>query len=263
MEGYNRVSGRPVVGVIIQARMSSTRLPKKVMMDICQRPLLWHVINRLKPASLVDEIIVATSDRPEDDIIEEKCLEWGIKCFRGSRDDVLDRYYRAALEYGIETVVRVCSDCPLIDPEVIDRAIKKYMEGSFDHVSIDKEFPHGLDCEVFSFDTLTRAWNEAALASEREHVTPYIWKNDSVFRLGKIACDIDCSHMRWTVDNRKDFDFVLAVYEAMGCSDRVFTMKEVVELLERRPDIFEINSGGIRGEGYIKSLKEDKFVKGH
>ncbi len=260
MDSKDYGKSRPIV-VILQARMGSSRLPGKVMKEICGKPMLWHVVNRLLPSSLIDGLIVATSTNREDDIIETWCVDMGFNCFRGSESDVLDRYYHAALEYNVKTVVRVCADCPLIDPEIVDMVIEEYLEGGHDHVGIEKSFPHGLDSEVFSFEALERAWREASLLSEREHVTPYIWKNDSLFNLGSIKHHEDFSHMRWTVDNERDFDFVKAVYEAMECPERVFTMHEVLTLLEEKPEIGELNSGGVRGEGYLKSLKEDREIE--
>ena len=259
MSGKDYEENRPVV-VILQARMGSTRLPGKVMKEICGKPVLWHVLNRLLPSTLIDGIVVATTTNSEDDVIEDWCAGAGFNCFRGSAPDVLDRYYRAAIEYKVKTIVRVCADCPLIDPEVVDRVIEEYLDGDYDHVGIEKSFPHGLDSEVFSFEVLRKAWLEATLPSEREHVTPYLWKNDTIFKLGSIKHHEDFSHMRWTVDNDRDFAFAKAVYEAMGCTERVFTMHEILDLLLKRPEIGEINSGGVRGEGYLKSLKEDALV---
>lgn len=251
---------RPVVA-IIQARMSSTRLPGKVMKSLTGRPILWHVVNRLGAAMLIDEIVVATTTGPEDDIIEEWCKLNGTSFSRGSLDDVLDRYYQAAKAYGARTVVRITSDCPLIDPALVDRAIEMFNQGGFDHVSIDSSYPDGLDAEVFSFDALKKAHEEAALASEREHVTPYIWKNGGMFRLGKIKSEVDLSLMRWTVDDEKDFRLVTNIYEGINAGERVFHMEEVLEFLRKNPEALKINSMTARNEGYAKSLKLDRIVK--
>ena len=251
---------RPVVA-IVQARMSSTRLPGKVMKGIAGRPMLWHVVNRLKASALIDEIVVATTTGPEDDIIEEWCKLGGTGFSRGSLDDVLDRYYQAAKSFRARTVVRVTSDCPLIDPALVDRAIEKFAEGGFDHVSVDSSFPDGLDAEVFSFDALKKAHAEAALASEREHVTPYIWKRPQVFSLCKIKSSIDLSSMRWTVDDERDLKLVTEVYEGIGAGDRVFHMDEVLDFLRRKPGVLKINAATARNEGYAKSLRQDRIVK--
>lgn len=251
---------RPVVA-IIQARMSSTRLPGKVMKSITGRPILWHVVNRLKASALIDEIVVATTTGPEDDIIEEWCKLNGTSFSRGSLEDVLDRYYRAAEAFGAKTVVRVTSDCPLIDPALIDRAIEMFNEGGFDHVSIDSSYPDGLDAEIFSFEALKKAYGEATLASEREHVTPYIWKNPQVFRLGKIKSDVDLSFMRWTVDDEKDLKLVTGIYEGINARERVFHMNEVLDFLRKNPELLKINAATQRNEGYAKSLRQDRVVR--
>ncbi|CAG1002038.1 3-deoxy-manno-octulosonate cytidylyltransferase [Methylophilaceae bacterium] len=251
---------RPVVA-IVQARMSSTRLPGKVMKGIAGRPMLWHVVNRLKASALIDEIVVATTTGPEDDIIEEWCKLGGTGCSRGSLDDVLDRYFQAASTFGAKTIVRITSDCPVIDPALVDRAIEKFNEGGFDHVSVDSSFPDGLDAEVFSFEALKRAHAEASLASEREHVTPYIWKNTQIFRLEKIKSVVDLSGMRWTVDDERDLKLVTEIYEGIGAGDRVFHMDEVLTFLRRKPEVLKLNADTKRNEGYAKSLRQDRIVK--
>ena len=251
---------RPIVA-IVQARMSSTRLPGKVMKGIAGRPMLWHVVNRLKAARLIDEIVVATTTGREDDIIEEWCKLNGTSVSRGSLDDVLDRYYQAAISFGAKTIVRITSDCPLIEPALVDRAIQRFNKGGFSHVSVDSSYPDGLDAEVFSFEALEKAHKEAALASEREHVTPYIWKNPHLFSLGKIKSDVDLSAMRWTVDDKLDLKFVTQIYEGIGAGERVFRMEEVLRFLRSRPELLKINSATARNEGYAKSLRQDRVVK--
>lgn len=251
---------RPVVA-IVQARMSSTRLPGKVMKGIAGRPMLWHVVNRLKASSLIDEIVIATTTGPEDDIIEEWCKLGGTGFSRGSLDDVLDRYFQAASMFRARTVVRITSDCPLVDPELVDKAIEKFGEGGFDHVSVDASFPDGLDAEVFSFDALKKAHQEASLASEREHVTPYIWKNPQLFSLCKIKSSVDLSSMRWTVDDERDLKLVTEIYEGIGAGERVFHMDEVLGFLKKKPEVLKINAATARNEGYAKSLRQDRIVK--
>lgn len=251
---------RPVVA-IVQARMSSTRLPGKVMKGIAGRPMLWHVVNRLKASRLIDEIVVATTTGREDDIIEEWCKLNGTPVSRGSLDDVLDRYYHAALDFGAKTIVRITSDCPLIEPALVDRAIQRFNKGGFSHVSVDSSYPDGLDAEVFSFEALEKAHREAVLASEREHVTPYIWKNTHLFSLGKIKSDVDLSAMRWTVDDKLDLKFVTEIYEGIDAGERVFRMEEVLRFLRGRPELLKINSATTRNEGYAKSLRQDRVVK--
>ena len=249
----------PVVA-IIQARMSSTRLPSKVMKPICGKPMLWHVVNRLRAAKYLDEVMVATTTHPSVDVIEAWCSLTGVPSHRGSLEDVLERYYGAASKAGARTVVRITADCPLIAPDLVDRAVEKFSEGVYDHVGVDSSFPDGLDCEVFSFDALKKANHEARLASEREHVTPYIWKNPGLFRIGAVKSPEDLSHMRWTVDDEKDLRLVTEIYEALYRGDDVFHMREILSFLSRNSRLLDINSMTARNEGYARSLKEDRVV---
>lgn len=239
--------------------MGSTRLPGKVMMDICGRPMLWHVINRLRHAETLDSIVVATSERRLDDKIEEFCRSEDVPCFRGSEKDVLDRYYQAAKWIGADVIVRITADCPLIDPEVVDSVVNKYLECKCDYASNSelRTYPDGLDTEVFSFDALKRAWREARMMSEREHVTPYIRNNKTIFTSAEVFQERDLSSLRWTVDEPEDFDFVRNIYERLYRSDRVFLMDEVVNLLRENPKLIEINEGFERNEGYLRSIQED------
>lgn len=249
----------PVVA-IIQARMSSTRLPSKVMKMVSGKTILGHVISRLGSARLIDTVTVATTTDRSDDVIAKWCGENNIPFHRGSLNDVLSRYYEAAKKFGAKTVVRITSDCPLIDPELVDRITEKFSEGGYDHVSVGPTYPDGLDAEVLSFSSLEKAHREARLSSEREHVTPYIWKNPGTFRLGNIQCEKDLSRMRWTVDDERDLLLVTKIYEGLG-TKKLFHMKEVLEFLEKNPELLEINSSTKRNEGYAKSIKEDRVVE--
>lgn len=245
---------------IIQARMSSSRLPGKVMAEICGKPMLYHVVKRTGRSKMIDLACVATSDHCDDDIIESFCKGNGIPCFRGSLDDVLDRYYQAASHFGASTIVRLTADCPLLDPDIIARVIKKFSEGSFDYVSnvMEYTYPDGLDTEVFSFGALERAWREARLKSEREHVTPYIRNHPEIFRLANVSYRENLSHFRWTVDQPQDLDFVRSVYERLG--SMYFDMTDVLKLLKQNPDLSSKNAGIKSNEGYLKSLREDYIV---
>lgn len=243
---------------IIQARMSSTRLPGKVFADVCGQPLLHHVVCRARRARTPDQVVVATSDRPADDVVARFCEMSAVPCFRGSEEDVLDRYCHAARHFKAEAVVRVTADCPLLDPDVIDRVVQAFLAGDQDYVSntLDRTYPDGLDVEVFSFAALARAWREARLPSEREHVTPYIWKHPELFRLGNVKQDEDLSDLRWTVDEPRDLEFVRAVYRWLGPRSD-FGMQEVLALLREHPELGRINAGIERNEGYRWSLERD------
>lgn len=251
---------KPRVVGIVQARMGSTRLPGKVLMEIVGHPMLWHVVDRVRQAETLDKVVVATSDDPSDHAIAFFCKREGIPCFQGSKDDVLDRYYRAAEWIGADVIVRITADCPLIDPDVVDDIVKYYMEGDYDYVSntAPPTFPDGLDAEVFSFQALERAWCEAKWQSEREHVTPYIRKHPELFRTGNVAYREDLSHMRWTVDEPQDLEFVRAVYSFL--KNVSFRMTDVLNLLKKHPKLMEINAGIKRNEGYQKSVREDGLI---
>ena len=223
--------------------MSSTRLPGKVMMDLAGEPMLMRVMNRARRADTVDELVVATTTRSADDQIARFCEQRGYLVFRGSEDDVLDRYYQAALFRKAETVVRITSDCPLIEPLVIDRVVGEFMSHTpdVDYVSntLQRSFPRGLDVEVMAFRALEKAWQEDRNAAWREHVTPYIYRNPERFRILNVASDNDYSQMRWTVDTPEDLAFVRRIYGHFGNDS--FNWNEVLRALETHPDWLEIN----------------------
>jgi spore coat polysaccharide biosynthesis protein SpsF (cytidylyltransferase family) len=247
---------------IIQARMGSTRLPGKVLAPIGEKPMLWHVIHRVKAVKGIDRIVVATSDKAFDNPIEQFCMKHHINCFRGSETDVLDRFYKTAAHYLAQVIVRITADCPLIDPGVAHRVISAHTEGTWDYTSntILRSYPDGLDVEVFTFDALKKAWHEATLLSEREHVTPYIWKNRTLFKVHQITQKEDQSHMRWTVDEPEDLEFVRRLYHAFHGMEEPFQMEDIINLIRRHPELSEINEGFICNEGYLRSLEEDKIV---
>ncbi len=249
------------VVAIIQARMGSTRLPGKVLAELSGKTILWHVVNRVRHVRALDRIVVATTLEAADEKIARWCEDEGVDCFRGSSEDVLDRYYRAALEYDAAVIVRITSDCPLLDPSLVDMAIAKFQTGGFDHVSVGGNYPDGLDTEVFSFAALAIAWKEARLGSEREHVTPFIWKQPERFRLFGFSAPDDYSTMRWTVDDERDLSFVRAVCDGLGRREKPFGMQEILDYLELHPQLLEINAGTMRNEGYAKSLCQDAMTE--
>ncbi len=251
-----------MIAAIVQARMGSTRLRGKVLKDIVGNPLLWHIWNRLCRAKTLDNIIVATTDKLQDDPIVSLCKKAGVHFFRGSEDDVLDRYYTTARYFDADIIVRITADCPLIDPEVVDKVVGVFLKGGRDYCSNIKKrtYPDGLDTEVFSFRALEKAWREAKLMSEREHVTPYIHKHSELFRLGDVTQDRDLSHLRWVVDEPRDLEFVRKVYEHLYRPGEIFLMEDVVRLLEKNPELVEINKGIMINEGYFRSLKSDQII---
>ena len=233
------------VVAIVQARMSSTRLPRKVMATICGKPVLLHIIDRLKECKLLDDIVIATTVNNIDDIIFNavKNYDKSIGLFRGSEENVLERYYLAAKKFNVDVVVRVTSDDPLIDPTVVDDLISEFLMNSCDYVSnsLNRTFPLGLDAEVFSFDALERAHQNASQDYEREHVTPYIIENPDKFKLLNVSNDIDLSHLRWTLDTKEDFEFIDAVYQRIYPEKQMFFMDDVLDLLDKEPGLIDIN----------------------
>ena len=248
------------ISVIIQARMGSTRLPGKVLKDISGRPVLWHVINRIKKSKYISKIIVATTDNKEDIKIYEYCNKNNINVFRGSSEDVLDRYYKCAKEYDCKNIVRITADCPLHDALVIDKVVESYLEKKYDYVSntFKYTYPDGLDTEIFSFNVLKDAWENAKLLSEREHVTPYIRKN-SKYRKSNILADKKYPVYRLTLDYDEDYNFIKSIYKGIGKLD--FSLDDVIEFLNKNLELLRLNGNYKINEGYEKSLKEDKIVK--
>lgn len=254
------MQGVPVkILAILQARVSSSRLPGKVLKPILGEPMLFRQIERLKRAQLVDRLIVATSVDASDDPLFAFCQERDVKCFRGSLADVLDRFYQAARQYLPEHVVRLTGDCPLADPLVVDQAIRLHLAGGYDYTSnaLEPTFPDGLDVEVVSFACLEKAWQEAILPSQREHVTPFFYQHPERFKLGILKNLVDLSNLRWTVDEPADFEFINRVYGDLYPTKPAFTTDDILELLKTNSDYQQINSKIQRNEGYVRSLLKD------
>jgi spore coat polysaccharide biosynthesis protein SpsF len=245
---------------IVQARRGSSRLPGKVLEDVAGRPLLARVLERVQASAVVDAVVVATTTEASDDAVVELARDCGAETYRGSIDDVLDRFHGAAAAAGADGVVRVTADDPFKDPEVIDLVAGRLTsDPALDYVSntLTPTYPEGLDIECFTAAALERAWNEARLPSEREHVTPYIWNHPERFAVRNVNLDRDLSHLRWTVDYPDDLEFARAVYERLA--DRPnFSMDDILELLEREPALTEINAGHVRMAGYHRSLAADE-----
>ncbi|MBU1123639.1 glycosyltransferase family protein [Patescibacteria group bacterium] len=241
--------------------MSSTRLPEKVLIDVKGKPMLHYVVSRTKRSKTIQDVILATSLSPDDDKIEVFCKARDINCFRGDLDDVLKRFYDAALAYNADAVVRITADCPLIDPDVIDKAVDKFCSGEFDYVSnaVERTYPDGLDVEVIGIKALKQAHKEAKLRSEREHVTPYFFKNPDVFKIGHIINDEDHSNLRWVVDEPRDLAFVREVFEHFDTED--FVMDDILKVVQENPQLSKLNDGIVCNEGLIKSMREDVFVR--
>lgn len=250
---------------IIQARMGSTRLPGKMLKKIQGKTLLAYMLARVRQAKTLSLIVVATTNRPEDGAIANIAKENGVGCFRGSENDVLDRYYRAALRYGADTIVRLTGDCPFMDPALVDRVVAFYLRNKkkADYASNvhPPTFPDGMDVEVFSFVALERAWKEATLASEREHVTPFFYNHRELFRLKNLRAKKDTSGVRLTVDASEDLLLMQKLSAALSIKNNHFNLRDILSYLEQHPELTLINQHVRRDEGYEKSLREDTVWK--
>jgi spore coat polysaccharide biosynthesis protein SpsF len=231
-----------MIGCIIQARMGSTRLPGKVMMKVDdENPVLYYVISQLQNSSLLDKIVVATTDLEQDKQIEKFTLDLGIECFRGSSDDVLDRYYKCAQKFSFSTIVRITADNPLIDPTIVDETIQKFNSNQYDFVSncVNRTFPHGTEVEVFSFDALEKSWNESTNLSDREHVTSYFYSNSNKFKNFNLEHIKNISHLSWTVDKINDLKFVQTIVSKI--TKRPIVLNDIVDLLSKEPELLKLN----------------------
>ena len=247
---------------IIQARMGSTRLPGKVLLNLEDKTVLEHVVDRVRSSKQVDDVVVATTISKDDLRIVKLCANLGVSVYCGSEDDVLDRYYQAAKLFKAENIVRITSDCPVIDPKIIDDAITLHIKNDVDYTSntLKVTYPDGQDVEVFTFSSLKTAWKDAKLASEREHATPYIRNNPEIFKHASLEYKEDLSQKRWTLDNAEDMEFLRLVYKYLYNKNPLFGMNDILALISEKPEIEKINQHIIRNEGYLKSLREDKTL---
>lgn len=229
--------------IIVQARMTSTRLPGKVLLPLAGEPMLTRLVERLRCVGRANGIVVATTTNATDDPISALCAQLGVPCHRGSEHDVLSRYADAAREHGADVVVRITSDCPLLDPALIDQVIAVYEEGGIDYVSnmLPPSWPYGMSVEVFSAAALAQTHAEATQAAEREHVTPFIYWHPERYRLRNVTSPADLSHHRWTVDTIEDYELVSRLFEHLMPTRQNFTQADVLALLEAHPDWIAIN----------------------
>ena len=232
---------------IIQARMGSTRLPGKVLMDVNDIPLLEIMLSRVTKSKLLDQVIIATSNHSNDNQIEEFCKKNNYECFRGSENDVLSRYYKCAKQNNADVVVWLTADCPLIDPKIIDSVINYFWEKGVDYAgnTVPPEtstFPDGSDVEVFTIKSLEKAYKEAKDPKDREHVTFYLWKYNHGFTTAQFSQSNDWSKYRFTVDYPEDFEFVKLVYENLYHENPNFGMDDIIKLLKKKPELLDINS---------------------
>ncbi|WP_117017289.1 cytidylyltransferase domain-containing protein [Aeribacillus pallidus] len=234
------------VAAIIQARMGSTRLPGKILKKVLDKTLLEYQIERVKRAKSIDEIIIATTTKESDDQIVQLCQQLSILYYRGSEEDVLSRYFEAATQYNADVIVRLTSDCPIIDPNVIDKVVTHYLENKdrYDYVSntLTRTYPRGLDTEVMSYEVLKRAHEEAKELMYREHVTAYIYHHPDQFRLCNVSNEKDESKHRCTVDTEEDFHLIKNILEMLYPTKPLFTFEDVIQILRSKPEWVQINA---------------------
>jgi len=247
------------IGCIIQARMGSTRLPGKVLMDVTKgKPVLYYVINQLKHCKSIEKIIVATTTLQEDDKIAQFCIDNKISYFRGDSKNVLERHYICAEKFSLSKIIRMPSDKPLLDPEVVDEIVEIFNSNSFDYVTnfLPSTFPGGTEVEVLSFSSLKKSWEKAMLPSEKEHVTSYIYNHRDDFRIFNVVNSENLSNFRWAVDRIEDLRLVREIVSKIRKNP--ILIKDILELFKNEPNLIEINKQVDGNEGNTKSEKEDK-----
>jgi spore coat polysaccharide biosynthesis protein SpsF len=245
---------------IIQARMGSSRLPGKVLRTISGKPMLEHILERVRAVKEIDQVIVATSNQPIDKSIQSFCEKNQIDYFAGNEHNVLDRFYHAAIQYSADNVLRITADCPLVDPAIITSLIHEFTTDDYDYFSVATgasaifldggRFPDGYDAEYMRMPALAKAWREATALTDREHVTPYLWRQPELFKLGKLKSAIDYSALRLTVDNEDDFRLIDLIYQDLYRPDQHFLLADVIRWLEDHPDLAATNRQHIGQEGY-------------
>ncbi|HEY2581719.1 MAG TPA: glycosyltransferase family protein [Mucilaginibacter sp.] len=253
--------------IVVQARMSSSRLPGKVMMPILDKSLLFRMIERLQMTTHKTVVVIATSEDKTDDVIAQEALQINVPCYRGSLNNLLDRHYQAAKQYNADIVLKIPSDCPLIDPRIIDSTLDFYFDdpARYDYVSNlhPATFPDGNDVEIMTMDCIKKTWKEATRPLELEHTTPYIWENPKKFKIGNVAWetgkDYSMSH-RFTIDYEADYRFIKRVYEELYPLKADFSCGDILNLLEQKPEIYNINAQYAGVNWYRNHLNELKTI---
>ena len=249
------------VTIMLQARIDSKRLPGKVIASIVGKPMIWHIINRLKHVKLADQIILLTTKKPSDKILSKIAEKNNISYFRGPINDVLKRYYLCAQKFSANPIIRITGDCPLVDPWLIDEMIEFFQSHQYDYVSntLKPTYPDGLDVEIFSFKTLQQLEKLTTKKFDREHVTSFIMKNKTRFKTFNFENKKDLSDLRLTVDEKNDLTLVRKIYTLMK-PNTLFSLKTVLTLLKKNPTLLDINRNIMRNEGYLISINSDKEV---
>jgi spore coat polysaccharide biosynthesis protein SpsF len=250
---------------IIQARMGSNRLPGKVLMPILGKPMLGHIVDRVRTVPSINQVVVAVPNDGANEVLRRFCADNRITHFAGSETDVLDRYYQAARQFEADPVIRITADCPIVDPQLIEKLIQRYKSGGYDHIGvaagagadrIDKgRYPDGLDAECFGFSALDRAWHDATDPRDREHVTRYIWNNKQIFHCGDLTADVVYPKLRLTVDHAEDFALVSKIYESLYSERSPFLLSDVMNFLERNPRLVQVNRKWTEADNYRSVLE--------
>jgi len=244
--------------IIIQARTGSNRFARKVLAKIENKPMIWYSIERIKRVPGIKQVVLATTKNSQDEVLLKIAKNCDILSFKGKTYDVLDRYYQCALEFDADPIVRITGDCPLMDSTIIKKMLEKFNKSNYDYISniFPPTFPDGLDIEIFSFKTLEKVRHNVKLRSDKEHVTSYIRNHPKEFKIFNYENTKDLSNLRWTVDEKQDLVFVKRIYKKMKPKIN-FSMKSVLKIISKEPNISKINSKISRNEGYNKSLKKD------
>ena len=253
-----------MIAGIIQARMNSSRLPGKIMLKACGKTMLELMIERIQRSKKLDKVIIATTTNPKDDTIEEFCIDKKIEYFRGSEEDVLSRYKHTADKFGSDIIVRICSDCPLIDPKIIDETISVYLSNKYDFVNTlspnPRSFPDGMGIEVFSHSILNEAFQKAKKLSEREHVTFFMWMQPEKFAVHRLDCKQDFSKYRLNLDYVEDYNLIKSIFENLYTLNHQFTMEDIINWLNDNPEILKLNAHIKPNQGWLKSFEKDKEI---
>jgi spore coat polysaccharide biosynthesis protein SpsF len=254
---------KSILGVV-QVRMGSTRLKEKAMKSVLGKPVLAVIIDRLKHSQLIDKIVIATTDRPEDKVIMEFACANGLGAYAGSEMDIVDRMYQTAIKYDAEAIIRITGDCPFVDPKIVDQIIALYKnDPELNYVSniYPPSYPDGLDVELVSFKTLERLKQEVNDPFLREWLAGYIVKNPDKFRTANLKNKSDLSALRWTVDYQEDYEFVSNVFEELGRDGQLFLMQDILQLLDKKPELLQINAGHTRNEAYLSIVAYKEVVE--
>jgi spore coat polysaccharide biosynthesis protein SpsF len=248
------------ITVMIQARTGSSRLSGKVLSQIENKPMIWHVINRVKKIESVQQIALITTEKESDQVLLDIAKNEDIIGFAGDTTNVLNRHYQCALKISADPIIRITSDCPIIDPYLVEEMLQFFLTHNYDYVSNihPATYPDGLDVEIFSFQTLEKTFLDAKLNSEKEHVTPYMEKHPELFNIFNFENNEDLSHIRLTVDQKEDLELIQNLYSVMSPKND-FGLNEIKDIFSKNPELFRINSKYRRNEGYLKSLKEDEI----